>query len=98
MLPRPLGLLVSPEYLKGFLQIPGTHQWRVPADQRGETLVLVVAEIPRILQQQPTGSFDGHSVFGSELAPQLAPHRVHRLVEMLDDVKPIKQELCLRRV
>ena len=35
-------LLVGPEQLEGFLQVPGAHQRRVPADQRGEPLLLVV--------------------------------------------------------
>src|SRR5262245_10285279 len=91
-------LLKGPEQLEGFLQIPGAHQWCVPLDQRGESLLLVAAEIPWILQQQPARSLESRSLLISESAPQVAARRIHRLIEMLDDVKPIKQDLRVWRV
>src|SRR6266699_3649809 len=91
-------LLVIPEELEGFLQVPGAHQRRVPANQRREPLILIRTEIPRILQQQPASSFDGHFVFGSELAPQLTANSIHGLIEVFDDVESVKQDLRVDRV
>src|SRR6266446_10258194 len=78
-------LCVIPEQLEGFLQVPGANQRRIPTHQRREPLVLIVGEIPRVLQQQPACSFDTHFLFGSELAPQFTANSIHGLIEMLDD-------------
>src|ERR1035441_2854449 len=47
----PLGLLVIPEQLKSFFEVVGADDRRVPPHQRRQAFFLVVAEIPRILQQ-----------------------------------------------
>ncbi len=86
-------LLVGPEQLEGFLQVPGADQRRVPAHQRREPFLLFVVQIPRILQQQPTGSLDADSLLAGELPPQVAAGRIHSLIQMLDDVEPIEQDL-----
>src|SRR5215472_1139065 len=66
-------LLVAPEQLEGFLQVPGSDQRRVPPYERGKSLFLVVGQIPGILQQQPARALDLYLLFGAELAPKLAP-------------------------
>jgi hypothetical protein len=91
-------LLVGPKQLEGFFQIPGSHQRAVPADQRGEPLLLMVREIPGILQEQPARSLEGRSLLGSQLAPQVAPNCLHCLIQRLDDVKLIEQDLRVGRV
>ena len=48
---RAPGLLVSPEELEGFLEVPGARQRRIPADQGGEPLLLIRVEVPRVLHQ-----------------------------------------------
>src|SRR5712692_375634 len=65
----PFGLLVKPKQLKGFFEVVSADDGRVPADQCRKPVSLIAGEIPRILQQQPTGSFEGRSFLGSELAP-----------------------------
>jgi len=94
----PLRLLVLPEQLEGFLQIPGPHQRRVPAHQGGKPVFLIAVEVPRVLQQQPAGSFEARSLLGGELAPQIAADRIRGLIELLDDVEPVEQDQRSRGV
>lgn len=49
----PGGLFVVPEQLKSFLQAVGSHDRRVPLDQRRKAVLLAGVEIPWILQPQP---------------------------------------------
>ena len=54
---RPLGLVVFPEQLKGFFEVIGAYDGRVPTDQGRKALFLLAGEIPWILQQQPAAAF-----------------------------------------
>src|ERR1039457_3236754 len=94
----PLGLPVIPEQLKSFFEVVGTHDRRVPPHQRRKALFLVVAEIPRILQQQPAAALEGHLLFLTQPTHFTPPDFLDRFVEVLDDVEPVEQDLRLGRV
>src|ERR1017187_1182393 len=95
---RPLGLLVIPEQLEGFFEVVGAHDRRVPPHHRRQAFFLVVTEIPWILQQQPAAALECHLLLLTQAAHFTAPDIFDRLVEVLDDVEPVKQDLGIGRV
>ena len=91
-------LLVVPEQLKDFFQVVGSHDRRVPLDQRRKAVLLAGFEIPWILQQQPATPFEDDPFFRAQAPHLTAPDFLDRFIEMFDDVKPIEQDLRVPRV
>src|SRR5215472_6528184 len=81
--------------LEWLLQVVSTNEGTVPVHQRGETLFLLIGQVPGILQQQPACALEGGFLLAGH-APHLAPpYLIHRFLQMFDDVKAIEQNLCL---
>src|SRR2546422_4254452 len=95
---RPPLPLVVPESLEGFLEVVGTDDGLILLAERRQPCPLLPAEVPGILQPEPASLLEGDPFFAPELSPGLAPHLVHRLAQMLDDVKPIEDDQGLRKV
>jgi hypothetical protein len=81
--------------VEGFFEVGGAYNRHVPLHQRRRPLFLIVAEIPRILQQQPSAALEGHLLFLTLTAHFTAPDFFDRIVEVLDDVEPVEQDLRL---
>src|ERR1700694_103340 len=104
--PEPLGEvgegpplpLVVPESLEGFLEVVGTDDGLILLAERRQPCPLLPGEGPGILQPEPASLLEGDPFFAPELSPGLAPHLVHRLAQMLDDVKSIEDDQGLRKV
>ncbi len=92
-----LRLPVNPEQLKGFFEVVGAYDRYVPLHRSRQLAFLVVAEIPRILEEQPSTTPEWHLLLLTETT-HFTVTDFDRIVEVLDDVEPVEQDLRLGRV
>src|SRR5262247_1936985 len=95
---RPPEWLVVPEQLERLFPVICAHHRLVPAEQRGQAFFLIWVEIPRILQQQPAAALEPDPLLQTQAADLTAPDFFDGFVEVLDDMKPVEQDLCTREL
>jgi hypothetical protein len=92
--PRPSFVEVVPEPLKTFLEVVSPHDRLIGlATDYRQAPLLFVLQIPGVFEPEPSGALESHLGLARESPPRLAPHLVDRMVEMLDNVKPVKHDL-----
>ena len=76
-------LPVGPEQWEGLFQVVGPYDGRVPADDGRQSILLIAAEIPGVLQQQPAAAFEVHLLLHGQPLHLTTAHLIHSPVTML---------------
>src|SRR5713226_2709511 len=89
---RPARAFVVPEPLEGFFQVVGTDDRLVGPTERRQPPLLLVPEVPGVLQPQPAGRLEGSLRLAAQQPPALPAHFVHRPVQVLNHVEAIEDQ------
>src|SRR5215470_2157737 len=98
MLFGPSGLTVAPKELKGFLQVIGADDGRVPAHQGGKTLPFVGPQVPRVLEQQKAGALKRGLLQPAQTVHLTTPDFIEGPVQMLHQMKAVEENLSVGSV
>ena len=86
---------VVPEVFEFVLQNPGTVDTAVAASELVDGTRVALRARGGTHAQQPTQSFDGFTVLGTQSPPLLLADLIHRFIELLDEVEAIDDEFCV---